>query len=254
MSKKKKILIAFSSVLVIAAVLASFIGYIYKRDKNKYEPKLWVGLLDYRLNFRDLGESLNKCLKKDIYKTGLVYRSNKYFSGWSCDRIKNPDKIYSLNFSPSDPHAYYCEKEDGTRLFGSHPNTDFVISDIENLENWKKPEFKNSMCQLFKSALDDITQNKSFLFHCDVGRDRTGTFAAMIAMMLSEKKNIANENVIESIECDYEKTTALESFKKGRMENFLKEMVEQGGVSEFIQTQCDLSSDLIVQAADNFIK
>ncbi|KAB8028481.1 tyrosine-protein phosphatase [Fluviispira multicolorata] len=254
MKKNKKIIIILSSILMVVAVIVSAIGYIYKRDKSKYEPKLWIGLFDYRLNFRDVGASLNQCLQKDLFQTGLVYRSNKYFSGWSCDKINNPDKIYSLNFSPWNPHAYYCEKKDGSRLFGTHLNTTFEISDIEKLDNWKKPAFKDSMCHFFKSALVDLTEKKSFLFHCDVGRDRTGTFAAMMTMMLAEKKNIADKSIIDSIECDYEKTSALEKFKKGRMEDFLVDMKTQGGIAQFIENQCGISSVLIEQAADQFIK
>ncbi len=254
MHRKKKIIFIISTILVILAFIAAGIGYIYKKDKSKYEPKLWIGIFDYRLNFRDVGQSLNQCLNKEIFNIGLMYRSNKYFSGWSCDKIKNPKKIYSLNYSPWDPHSYYCEKSDGTHLNGLHSNTTFEISDIENLNNWKRPEFKESMCTFFKETIDDLAHRNSFLFHCDVGRDRTGTFSAMMSMMMLEQKNLSNKEMIDAIECDYEKTSSLEYHKIGKMRDFINEMQAKGGVSKFIENECKINSETILQAAIQFIK
>lgn len=247
---KKKILILFAFLATIFFLLNHF----YKKDKNKFEPKLWIGLLDYRLNFRDVGESLNQCLKKKVFHTHLVYRSNRYFSGWSCDKIQNPDKIYSLNFSPWNPHAYYCEKKDGSRLIGFHPNTTFEISNIEDLTNWQRPEFKETMCVFFKDALNDLIYHKSFLYHCDIGRDRTGAFTALLTMLLAEQKKFPKNTIIDGIECDYEKTSALEKEKVGRMRNFLREMEAKGGVSLFIEKQCSIAKPIFQTAADNFFQ
>lgn len=252
--KKKKILIILIVVAFVLASIAAIIGYVYKRDKSKYEPKLWIGLFDYRLNFRDVGQSLNGCLNKEVFNTGLMYRSNKYFSGWSCEKIQNPKKIYSLNFSPWNPHSYYCEKNDGTRMYGIHPNTTFEISDIEKLENWQRPEFKSSMCIFFRESIQDLIQKTPFLFHCDVGRDRTGAFAAMMSMIMLEQKNLSNDEMINAIECDYEKTSALEKDKFGRMKDFMKEMQSKGGVSKFIESECTINKETLRQAANQFIK
>lgn len=254
MQKRKKIIFIVSVFAVIIASIATGMGYVYKRDKSKYEPKLWIGMFNYRLNFRDVGQSLNQCLNREIFNTGLMYRSNKYFSGWSCDKIQNPKKIYSLNYSPWDPHSYYCEKSDGSRLNGFHPNITFEISDIEKLDNWKRPEFKETMCLLFKESINDLIKKNRFLFHCDVGRDRTGTFAAMMSMMMLEKKNLSNQEMINAIECDYEKTSDLEKHKIGRMKDFMNEMKEKGGVSKFIESECRINSETIYQAANQFIK
>lgn len=252
-NKKKLLLFILIPQILIVGIIAG-IGYVYKRDKSKYEPKLWIGFFDYRLNFRDVGESLNKCLKKEVFNTGLIYRSNKYFSGWSCDKIKNPNKIYSLNFSPWDPHSYYCEMNDGKRKYGFHPNTTFEISDIENLKNWKTLEDKQTMCTFCQKTLTDFADKNSFLFHRDVGRDRTGAFAAMISMIALEQNNLVNDTTIEAIECDYEKTSALEKHKIGRMRTFMKDMQSRGGVSSFLEKECGITSDLMLQAANNFIK
>lgn len=253
MNRKKLLLftlIPFFLILLIVAV----IGFVYKKDKSKYEPKLWIGFFDYRLNFRDVGQSLNKCLKKEVFNTGLVYRSNKYFSGWSCDKINNPNKIYSFNFSPWNPHSYYCEMEHGIRKYGFHPNTTFEINDIENFDNWKKLEFKETMCTFFEKTILDLTNKSSFLFHCDVGRDRTGAFAAMLSAMALEQKKLLNESTIDAIECDYEKTSALEKHKIGKMKNFISEQQKNGGISHFLQKECGINKDLMEKAANSFIK
>lgn len=246
---KKKIII-FCSFLIILCL--SVFSYIYKRDKNKYEPRLWIGFFDYRLNFRDVGQSLNECLNKSVFRIGMVYRSNKYFSGWSCNKIHNPDKIYSLDFSPWNPHAYYCEQSNGKHLVGFHPNTTFEISDIEKLSNWERPEFKNSMCIFFKETLNDLMTQKSFLYHCDMGRDRTGAYTAMLTMMLAEQKSFNNTEMENAIECDYEKTHSLEKEKIGKMKNFLQDMKKQGGVSQFIENKCGINKQTMQAAANNF--
>lgn len=110
------------------------------------------------------------------------------------------------------------------------------------------------MCSFFKETINDIINKDSFLFHCDVGRDRTGTFAAMFTMMMAEQKNVVNKDLINAIECDYEKTSALEKFKKGRMKEFMEEMQAKGGVSKFIQNECGVSKASLLNAANHFIK
>lgn len=251
MTKKKHVYLLI--FLVTVAVIAILLNTKYNHDKKLYQPKLWIGILDYRINFRDMGASLNQCLGKNEFRTGLVYRSNKYFSGWSCDKIANPDKIYSLNYSINEPHQYYCIKKDGSYLTGQHFNTTFEISDIENLYNWNKPEFNQAMCSFFKYTLNDIIQEKTLLFHCDAGRDRTGAFAAMLSIMLAEQKGLANEDLINAIECDYEKTSSLEKDKFGKMKIFISDFEKKGGISKFIATQCMIDQSKISQAADHFI-
>jgi hypothetical protein len=251
MTKKKYVYL--SLFLATTAITTLALSAKYNHDKKLYQPKLWIGLLDYRINFRDMGASLNQCLGKNEFRTGLVYRSNKYFSGWSCDKIGNPNKIYSLNYSTNEPHQYYCIKKDGSYLTGQHSNTTFEISDIENLSNWNRPEFKQTMCHFFNDTLNDIIQEKTFLFHCDVGRDRTGAFAAMLSIMLAEQKGLVNENLINAVECDYEKTSSLEKDKFGKMKKFISDFESKGGVSQFIATQCMISQSKISQAADHFI-
>lgn len=239
--------------LLIGCFLFIFLQSRYKSDKEKYEPKFWLGFFDYRLNFRDLGESLNQCLGQTRFKTHVIYRSNKYFSGWSCDKIGNPDKIYSLNFNPKEPHRFFCLEKNGDHLQGISHNPTFEIFDIENLDNWKNPEFNTALCGFFQNAIEDLNHNKSFLFHCDVGRDRTGAFAAMLTLMLAEQENLVDEHLINAIECDYEKTSSLEFEKFGKMAKFAKTLSKEGGISNFIEKQCHADPLQIKNAAKHFI-
>ncbi|GHS88375.1 hypothetical protein FACS189487_06490 [Campylobacterota bacterium] len=215
---------------------------------------MWVGVFDYKLNFRDVGESLNQCLNKDVFRTGLVFRSNKYFSGWSCDRIGNPQKIYTLNFEPHEPHDYYCKNSDGSEIVGVYTNTTFEIQAVENLNDWERPEFRQTMCTLFRDTLDDIIEERNFLFHCSAGRDRTGAFAAMFSTMLAEQKEIVDEKFIDALECDYQKTSSLKQEKYGHIKLFIEDMQKSGGVSKFIETKCGIDPATMRNAADHFIQ
>ena len=57
----------------------------------------WEGFY-HDMNYRDLGDSINKCYGENIFKENLVSRSAGWFSGWSCNKIGNPDVLFSLNF------------------------------------------------------------------------------------------------------------------------------------------------------------
>jgi hypothetical protein len=60
--------------------------------------------------------------------------------------------------------------------------------------------------------------------------------------------------MINAIECDYEKTSALEKHKIGRMKEFMLEMQSKGGVSKFIEAECNIKPEILSKAADQFIK
>lgn len=253
--QEKKFRLKFLIVISLL-ILGTFIAvanFFYKKDKDQYEPFIWFGFFNYRINFRDLGKSLNECLGKEQFTTGKIFRSNKNFSGWSCEKIETPNKIYSFNFNPRIPHSYYCEEPNGTRNHGISYNKTFEISEIEKIEKWNNLEFKTTLCSYFKNTLEDLVNHKTFLFHCDVGRDRTGTFAAMLAYMLLEEKNLNSPETINAIECDYEKTSALRRNQKGNMKKFLTNMETSGGVKKFIQEQCEISGELITGASHEFI-
>jgi hypothetical protein len=66
----------------------------------------WEGFY-HDQNLRDIGQSINQCYKKDIMRTGVVFRSSGWFSGWSCDKVGEPDRIVSLNYNPAEERGYY---------------------------------------------------------------------------------------------------------------------------------------------------
>lgn len=98
-----------SYIITILTVFASLL--IFQISRLMYlkniaiqpEPVFLEGALNYRLNFRDVGASLNQCLGRNQFETDLIFHSNKFFSGWNCNKIHNPKKIYSLNYNPKHP-------------------------------------------------------------------------------------------------------------------------------------------------------
>ncbi len=247
--RKMLVVIALASICLLSVLFY----WIYEHDKSLYKPRLWIGFFDYRLNFRDVGQSLNGCLGQDVFRTGKIYRSNRYFSGWDCEKINNPQKIYSLNFSPWNPHAYYCALPNGQEIVGLHPNTDFEISDIERISNWNSSKFRESMCWFVKENIRDLIEKRSFLFHCDMGQDRTGAYSALLASALAGQAGFRDASLVNAIECDYEKTHSLEKEKRGRMINFIKQLEIHGGSSLFLQKQCGIKASDIYKASQEFM-
>jgi hypothetical protein len=252
--KKKRPFILLIILFGLLSIFSVSIILFYQIDKRKNEPKLWIGFFDYRLNFRDVGQSLNTCLGDDAFHTKKIYRSNKYFSGWSCNKIHNVDKIYSFNYSPWDPKRYYCLKPDGSRQYGIQKNSDFELTQIEDLAKWQNPQFQKAMCSYFEDAINDLIYYRSFLFHCDVGRDRTGAFAAMLVMSLAENKDLRLDKIRDAIECDYQKTSALEPFKRGSMKSFLEKTQNEIPIWKFIEKKCSIPQEKFALAAQYFIK
>jgi hypothetical protein len=240
--------------LITVFVLSLGIYYLYAKDRDAAYPRNWQGALSGRLNFRDLGQSLNQCLQQDVFEEGLIFRANKNFTGWSCNQIQNPKTIYSLNYDPEKPQQYFCEEDNGQILVGKHFNETFVIKDIIDLKNWEDPEFKDTMCTFLQDTVADLANRRKFLYHCDAGRDRTGALSAILAMIAAEEQNLDRTEVINAIECDYRKTSTLEEEKKGLMKTFLTHMQSQGGVSHFVETTCRIPKQTLVDASAAFVK
>ena len=87
-----------------------------------------------------------------------------------------------------------------------------------------------------------------------MGRDRTGAYTALFVMLLAEQRSQNTPDLQNAIECDYEKTPSLEKHKIGRMKNFMVQMSNLGGVSQFIQNKCGIDSHLLKKASDRFYK
>ena len=91
------------------------------------------------------------------------------------------------------------------------------------------------------------------LIHCDAGRDRTGVISALLIAMASEKAGLLDEKMINAIECDYRKTQSLAKEKYGRMSNFIRNLINRGGVSEFLLEQCNLPTHIISKASERIL-
>ena len=59
-----------------------------------------------------------------------MFRSNKWFSGWSCNSLGNPDSIITLNYQPDKKWQYYCKQKDGEPIVGFNANAKVEINNI----------------------------------------------------------------------------------------------------------------------------
>ena len=230
---------------------------LYYVGKKAHEPKYWLGLFK-SLNFRDVGESLTQCSNETYhFASHLIFRSNKYFSGWSCHNIQDPDVIYTLNNDPAHPKKYYCTEPDETKHYGINFSEDFKINEehLEQIGNWLSPTPSLIFCQYINAMIDDLLSMKSFLVHCEAGRDRTGMMIGVLAASLMEQKKIPVGVIDNLLECDYRKTPSLEKEKYGRLETLLKGMREESrSVSQFLIQTCHIDPNNLKKAAFHFVK
>lgn len=211
----------------------------------------WEGFF-HDMNFRDVGASLNNCLNSRFFQEGLILRSAGWFSGWDCDKVGNPDIIYSLNFSPDRAERYFCQSDKQKRI-GYYFNFETGLADLEFLESWDDSETKTAACLFLKDIIVSVLEDKKTLVHCDAGRDRTGAIAAILVALVAESVNKLDSRMITAIECDYQKTQSLEVEKQGRMRRFIAEIVRQGGMSQFISSQCNVSPEVITLYAEKML-
>ncbi len=203
-------------------------------------------------NFRDVGASLNECLGEKVFRPGVVLRSAGWFSGWDCDEVGDPDVIYSLNYSPARKERYFCQNEEA-KTIGRYFNPDIQLKDLEFLPNWSNPEMKEAACAFFKDIFKSTLDQRKILIHCDAGRDRTGTYAALLAALAAESRNILDQRVVDAIECDYRKTKGMVEKKHGRMERFLLQIQKQGGITGFFEEKCRIPREVSRAFADRML-
>ncbi len=204
------------------------------------------------MNHRDLGLSLNKCLGNNIFKKDVIHRSAGWFSGWSCSKVGNPDVIFSLNYSPLKKERFFCH-DSKEKIIGQFFNDEIVLNDLEFISNWENEKLRIPTCLFYENILIDIIAEKKVLIHCDAGRDRSGAISALLIAMVSEKAGMLDEKMINAIECDYRKTESLIEGKYGRMSKFIRNLVNMGGVGEFLIQKCNLPKNIISQAAEKIL-
>jgi len=233
------------SVLILMVLIGLLLWIYYPRFTTTGVPLTFKfeGALDSKLNFRDAGASINQCAGRKLMDEGKIFRSSGFFSGWSCDRVGNPDVIYSLNYSDHGNRRYYCRGA-ADNPYGNNVGVIFQheeISDIEFLVSWdQKPEQVRSVCQFLQSGINDLKAGKKILYHCEAGRDRTGAVVALVAAYELEQNGNLSDNVIDAIECDYRKSQSLSPEKYGRITALLRELRARGGVREFLKNRCGI--------------
>jgi len=200
----------------------------------------WEGLyLDK--NFRDIGDSINQCYGSEVMRSGLIFRSNGWFSGWNCNKIGNPETIYSLNYDPEKKDFFFCWDSHEQRInIGKVLNPTIKLSELEFLNTWENTEMRISACNILKDIFISIQQHKTTLIHCDAGRDRTGVYSSILTAIAAESSGALNQSMLEAIECDYRKTASLHPEKYGRMENFIKQILKKYSVTQFLASQCQI--------------
>lgn len=171
---------------------------------------------------------------------GKVFRSNMWFSGFRCDQVGSPDVILSLNFDPEKREEYFCVDRNGAQRVGIHFNLRHEVNDLEFLATWSDPVRRSDACPFFREGLAAISRGDRLLIHCSAGRDRTGTFAAILQALAAETANIPGDGHLDAIECDYRRTKGLNAAKYGRMRAFLEDIIASGGVAQFLASTCDI--------------
>lgn len=196
-------------------------------------------------NWRDLGASFNDCSGAPRLKTGQIFRAAAWFSGWSCDSIGDPTLIYTLNYKPEDGREYFCHARDGNRV-GRHFNTAAELSDLEFRQTWDNEAQRSGACALIADSFAAIARGDRLLIHCDAGRDRTGTYAALLEALVAESQAPLDARTLEAIECEYRKSDSLAPAKFGRMQSFIKDIqAHEGSVRAFLTQHCHLPDSLL---------
>jgi protein-tyrosine phosphatase len=225
-----------ASIFLVGVVLLWAYGpaILHWRENLVFKPE---GILDRKLNYRDAGASINQCLGTKSLREGKLMRAAEFFSGWSCERVGQPDVIYSLNFAAAKGGQYYCRTANDV-MVGQHFQAN-EISDIEFIENWQRPSQQvRAVCEFLSRAQRDLDQGLRVLIHCEAGRDRTGAVIALLAAMEFEKNGALTDQQIAAIECDYRKSESLKPYKYGRMTTMLKLMGGNSSVTNFIRDRC----------------
>ena len=250
---KNKLTICFAILLSpILFILVFFGNDIYRLGVAVFNSPLalevkWEGAVNDK-NFRDIGASANECLGKAIFKEGLAFRSNVWFSGWSCGAVGSPDAIFSLNYQPDKKRRYFCTQGEQV-VVGQAFNTKAQLYDLEFLNTWNE-ESQEDFCDFFAESYKSIAAGSKTLIHCDAGRDRTGTYAALLVALTAEAKGALDDKMLAAIECDYRKTKSLAEEKFGRMEDFLRDILAEQKVSDFLSQRCHIPKAELMAVAD----
>jgi hypothetical protein len=254
MNYLKRILL-LSGLSVLALLL--YAGWIKYRSLDYHDggPPLairWEGFY-HDMNLRDIGASINGCLGENRFREQIALRSAGWFSGWSCDKVGNPQVIYSLNYSPAKEERYFCQAESGKKI-GRYFNPEVQLHDLEIMEAWSDEAIKTAACDFLKDIFISILEEKKILLHCDAGRDRTAAITALLVAMAAEASHSLDERMLNAIECDYRKTQSLTPDKYGRVKLFIQQLQARGSVARFIEQTCIVDPQVLSLVATKILR
>ncbi len=109
--------------------------------------------------------------------------------------------IYSLNRVKSRHEQYYCRRSNGEDTVGRFfQNDDLMLSDLEFYATWDNEALKEVACDFFRDSFNEINSGKKVLVHCDAGKDRTGTYAALTSALVAEQWGSLDYKMLEAID------------------------------------------------------
>ncbi len=219
----------------------------------------WEGALA-QLNFRDVGASINHCYEQESepgfrFNNGVLLRANKFFSGWPCRWVGDPDEIFSLNHRAGKSWAYFCVKENSKVLASHSSYSKPEIVHLETLEDWEDATKNGPICNVMAQVLTTMSASRSALVHCDAGRDRTGALAAMLsALVIEAHQGSIHAGDLAAIECDYRRSQTLAREKWGMMATLLTDVkFKTGSIQRFLASRCNLSQSIVDGAKEKWI-
>lgn len=247
-----KILSVIAAAPLVAIAAAAAVVLFQSQSDGIPLAVRWEGAVIDR-NYRDVGASLDSCLGRPLFRQGVLLRANVWFSGWACEGVGNPDVILSLNFDPRRNERYFCRDADGQQRIGEFYNPTRKLADLEFVETWDDPIVAEAACGFVRAGLAQIGAGARVLAHCDAGKDRTGTYAALLPAAAAEERGLLDARLVEALECDYRKSRNLEPDKHGRITAFIGALQQAGGVGAFLAARCGIERQEIAAAAARLI-
>jgi len=241
-------------VIVITAAVLGLLYHAIEGEGLRLEIEgLWL-----KNNFRDVGSSLNRCLAEEAgitapFNDQVFMRVNKWFSGWKCENVGEPDAIFTLNYNTRHRRKYYCTRPENGILEGIYSNTTFEFHDIEMPVTWENKEFESAICMTLYGIIRKIAEGNRVLVHCEAGRDRTGAVSALIATALTPRDVMPRDQLYDALECDYRKSPTLREHKYGRIRDFMFWVESNGSARDFLAERCAIQPQLIDQATQYFL-
>ncbi len=199
--------------------------------------------------------------QKDLFKTNVLFRSNRYFSGHSCSDVGNPDVIINLAYDGNPKDQTYCVGKKGNKVTAvGFASAGAPINSIEAFPFQAEEQQKN-ICSAFNAGINAIASGKSVLVHCSKGKDRTGAYVGLLSYALAQASGMDSSDITlveDRITCDYLRSgTGIYSNRRAParyLDNYLEDFsIKYGSAYKFLVNECGINPDTMQKAAKNFI-